>query len=260
LELHYTISQDMPTSTLTSDIIGTLFWVTIRNISCGNWRLHLVLRAQFSQWRSGPRSCIILWAQLPFLPVFWSVVFAPCVSFHVCSPSRCWLYMICCTAVRGIFAWFFACDAHFFTRVHSSERASTLTYDIRHTTYDIRHTTYERASMTYDIRHTAQSSPAPLIFPHFHRVALRDPEPLRMSLGNYIDVLSLDIYIGGGEVLIWGCSSWDTSARIVDTFSSLCKPSASRILSMLSSPSVLSRMDAWQYYQNYYWHPQVTEI
>jgi len=63
-------------------------------------------------------------------PVFRPVVFAACFSFHVCSPSRCSWYMISCTAVRGVFAWFFAWDAHFFTRAHSSKRASMLTYDI----------------------------------------------------------------------------------------------------------------------------------
>jgi len=81
-------------------------------------------------WHGGPRGFIFLWAWVLFLPVFRPAVFAPCVSFHVCSPSRCWLDMICCTAVRGIFAWFFACDTHFSTRVHSSKRASLLTYDI----------------------------------------------------------------------------------------------------------------------------------
>ena len=51
-------------------------------------------------------------------------------SFHVCNPSRCWLHMICSTAVRGIFAWFFAFHAHIFTGVNSSVRTSMLTYDI----------------------------------------------------------------------------------------------------------------------------------
>jgi len=40
---------------------------------------------------------------------------------------------------------------------------------------------------------------------------------------------------GGGEAMTWGCSSWDTSARILATFSSV----KSRILSMLSSLSVM---------------------
>jgi len=105
-------------------VVGILFRVTVKNISCGDWRLHLVLRTQFLQRRGGPRCSIFLWSRCFFLPVFRPSVFAPCFSFHVCSPSRCWLYIICCTAaVRGIFSCFFAGDAHFFTPLHSSKLA-----------------------------------------------------------------------------------------------------------------------------------------
>jgi len=110
----------------------TLFRVTAKNISCGDWRLRLVLRTLFSQWRSGPRFSIMifLWARVLFLPVFRPVVLAPYFFFHFCSPGRCWMNMICCTAVRGLFAWFFARDAHLVTLVPCSKRASMLSYDI----------------------------------------------------------------------------------------------------------------------------------
>jgi len=114
-----------------SHIIGTLFRVTLKNILCGDWQLYLVLRTQFSRWHGGPHCSIFLWARVLFLSVFWPVFFGACFSLHVRGPSRYWMYTICCTAVRGIFAWFFACDAQLFTRVYSSKRACMLlTYDI----------------------------------------------------------------------------------------------------------------------------------
>ena len=51
---------------------------------------------------------------------------------------------------------------------------------------------------------------------------------------------------GGWQTISWGCSSCDTSARILATFCWVHKPSSSRILSMLPSPAAQSRIDAWQ--------------
>jgi len=75
-------------------IIATLFQVTVQNMAGGERQLHLVLRTQFPQWHGGPRCFIFLWARVLSLPVFRPAVVAPCFSFHVRKPSRCWLYML----------------------------------------------------------------------------------------------------------------------------------------------------------------------
>ena len=97
--------------------------VTVKNISCGDRLLILVLRTQFSQWRGGLRCFIFIWARVLSLLVFRPAVVAACFFFHVRSPSRCWSHMICSTVMRGIFAWLF----DIFTRGNSSERANMLT-------------------------------------------------------------------------------------------------------------------------------------
>jgi len=242
-----------------SHIIGTLVRVTAKIISCGDWRLHLVLRTQISQWRDGPRSSIFLWARVLFLLVFRPVVVAPCFSFHVCSPSRCWLYVLCCTTVRGIFAWFFACDARLFTLVPSSQRASMLTYDILP----------NRGLHLWCLPISIASRCG--IQNHSHkccnnaRVAPRSKESLQLcrlhnmplnanmiqhsvpstATASVFGSIQHRVHIsrrstceccrsdgGGGQITSWGSSSWDTSARIFDTFCSVHKPSSSRILWM----------------------------
>ena len=128
---------------------------------------------------------------------------------------------------------------------------------------------------------------------HFHRVALRDPEPFSQmlqqcascpSIQGVVAILQITHIIhnmqhsvpstaptsvsgsiqhrmqipwrstteccrsdgGGWQTISWGCSSCDTSARILATFCWVHKPSSSRILSMLPSPAAQSRIDAWQ--------------
>ena len=83
---------------------STLFRVTVKNISCGDWRLHLVLRTQFSCWCGWPR-CHLPLSPGAFSPyLFRPVVFAPCFSFHVYSPSLLGAYSLDSLSVTFTFS------------------------------------------------------------------------------------------------------------------------------------------------------------
>ena len=252
-------------------------WVTFQNISYGDQRLHLVLRTQFLRWRSGLRCFIFLGARAHFLPVFRPAVFAPYFSFifAVWVGADCiwfevllWgaylldsLPLMLTLSLVGIppsvpACWrttYYPIEACTFNSPHFHRVVSCGFQNLPHkcsNNAEVAPRSKEtlRLCRVHDIpsyanmkQHSVPSTATlPVLCATQHRVHTR----------RRCTTESGRCEGGAGEAIAWGCSSWDTSARIFDTFSSLYKASTSRFLSMLSLPSVFSWMDAWQYYQN----------